>query len=134
MRDSQIGEALVTALPELAADLEDYVAEWAGGPERPGPYSLSSDVLCPSLQRWLESGHSSDQLRRALVLLDQLAQDPNPEIRFWVADIATWLIQEPRWLQAARPFLGRHFGRLVRRAWYEAFGTAVWQRWLPPWW
>ena len=131
MQVHEIGEAMVRALPELSADLESYRAEWKS--EAPGPYNISCDVLFPAVKRWLESGDSSDQLRRAFLFLEQLAIEPNREVRFWVNDVAVWLIQEDHWLKAARPFLGRRFGRLVRTRWYESFGTQPWERWFQPW-
>jgi hypothetical protein len=133
MQHSEIGEALVNALPELSADLAGYRAEWTVGPERPGPYNISCDVLFPALKRWLESGDSNDQLRRTFLVLEQLANEPDQEVHYWVNDVAEWLTQETQWLKAAQPFFGPHFGRLVRRRWYECFGTSPLQRWFPPW-
>ena len=45
MQASEIGKGIVAALPELSADLESYRAEWESGPDAPGPYNISCDVL-----------------------------------------------------------------------------------------
>jgi hypothetical protein len=131
MQYSEIGAALVRALPELSGPLDSYYAEWT--PESPGPYNISCDVLFPTVTRWLESSDSRDQLRRTFLFLEQLAAESDREVQYWLNDVADWLTQDNEWLKVSRPFLGFRFRRLVRARWYESFGTRPWQRWMQPW-
>jgi hypothetical protein len=131
MQLSEIGDAIVGALPELSADLENYHAEWA--PDEPGAYNISCDVLFPFLGRWLESSASRDQLRRTFSLLERLSQEPDQEVHFWVNDVVSWLVQHDAWLTAAQPFLGPRFAGLVRQHQDEVAAYRSKRRWWQFW-
>ena len=131
MQLSEIGDAIVEALPELSADLENYHADWA--PDEPGAYNISCDVLFPALERWLESFTSIDQLHRAFDLLERMAHDPDQEVHFWVNDVVTWLIQNDTWVAAAAPFLGERFIWLINQHQSEIAEFKSNRRWWQFW-
>jgi hypothetical protein len=131
MQLSEIGDAIVDALPELSADLETCHAEWA--PDVPGAYNIADTVLWPALERWLVAENAADPLKRGFDLLEQLSLDPDQETHFWVNEQVSWLMQSEAWVAAASPFLGPNLTRLIQRHRAEIEEWKSRQRWWQFW-
>ena len=111
MHLEDVCNAIKARLPELVAALSEYDARWA--PETPGAYNISADVLFPALERWLGERDNDDGLQRAFALLEELSQESDAEVRYWVNDVVSWLLQRDEWIVTARPYLGRSLSGLI---------------------
>lgn len=67
-------------LPETSSALEDYRANWHLDVE-PGAINRSDEVLVPFVENCLEKDCADDLLRRMFAFIEELASDPEAEIR-----------------------------------------------------
>ncbi len=74
-----LGDALVSRLPQLRRTYEKEM-EWWGGDD-PGPHNLFSAVLNPNLISMLSAGGPIDELERAFAFLEELAQHDDIRVR-----------------------------------------------------
>jgi len=95
----EIGDRMVDALPELSSALEDYFASWKLEGE-PGPINLTDEILLPFVEKRLEEQGSEEVLGRAFEFIEQLAADPEAEIREVAAEIVSCLAPHPKFRDA----------------------------------
>jgi hypothetical protein len=111
----QVGERIVAALPELTDAFESCLEQWR--PELPGAVNVADDVLTPALDRWLESDSDEDLLRRAFGVIEELAADPDLDIRDAVqVGVVNWIAQDPQWVSVAERFMGPKTREMLERS------------------
>lgn len=100
----QVGERIVTALPELSEAFERCLEDWQ--PDLPGAVNVADDVLTPALDRWLDADEE-DVLRRAFAVVEDLATDEDPDIRDAMqVGVVNWIAQDAKWVRVAKRFMG----------------------------
>ena len=86
------------ALPELSADLEDYYANWKV-PGEPGAINLTDEILVPFVGKCVD-GSAEEVLGRAFGFVEELASDPEAEIREVAQEVVNYLASNPGFVGA----------------------------------
>jgi hypothetical protein len=113
----EIGDRMAAALPELADEIAqlsgDYEANLGSGP---GPINLIDEVLTPAMRTWLADAAACEaSLRRAFGFLEELAADPEAEIREVAQITANCLAGAPR-LDRAAAWIGPRMREMFQRS------------------
>src|SRR5262245_1420168 len=119
----QVGERIIAALPELAEAFESYLEQWQ--PDLPGAVNVADDVLTPALDRWLEADSDEDLLRRAFGVIEELATDPDANIRDAIqVGVVNWISQDSQWLRVGRRFMGPKTREMLEKSGIQPPGPA----------
>lgn len=109
-----VGDRMVDAIPELSAAFEDYVANWKA-PGSPGAINLTDALLVPFVEAILEDESRAGVLQRALNFIEELASDPEGEIREVAQEAVNCLAPNRKFVQAI-PLMGAKTQQLLQRS------------------
>lgn len=105
---------MVSAIPELAGALEEYIADWDGMDVDPGPINITDEVLIPFVERCLRDVEAStSSLQRAFRFIEELASDEDAEIRD-VAQVAVNSLSENANLDRVAFLIGPKMREMLR--------------------
>jgi len=125
MRWETLDRDLEHRLPELSAGLDRERQLWA--PDPPGQDIVLGDVLVPYVLQLMRTASThSDELRRALAVVDDLAANPDPKLE-WLAVISVLeaLEDHPELLERSLQWLGPAArSRLPTREWVRIHADA----------
>jgi hypothetical protein len=110
----EVGDRMVEAIPELSAVFEDYVADWKA-PGAPGAINLTDELLVPFVEELLEDESRVGVLQRALNFIEDLASDPESEIREVAQETVNCLAPNRKFLEAV-PLMGAKTQQLLERS------------------
>ncbi|MBD2185315.1 hypothetical protein H6S82_09850 [Planktothrix sp. FACHB-1355] len=100
-----LGEHLVTAIPELRSQYESELEWW--GDEQSGAHIIFGDILNPYLISLLELGDREDTIKRIFAFLEQLANHEDTQIQEVVAvTVCERLGDNKNLLAKARQYMG----------------------------
>ena len=106
-----LGEQLVTAIPELRSQYESELEWW--GDEQPGAHIIFGDILNPYLISLLELGDRENTIKRIFAFLEQLANYEDSQIQEVVTvTVCERLGDRKDLLAKARQYMGNNTLRL----------------------
>jgi hypothetical protein len=113
---------LLKRIPELILPYRQVLRQWGG--EQPGQHIIFEEVLIPFLFSELQSSKAKPLLRKAFVLLEDMASHPDGDVR----DVVGEAVGESFWghddlLSRARKFMGPETKKVIDAAWSLRFGT-----------
>ena len=107
----EIGDRMVAMLPELSAAREEFVEWWKPG--SPGPINLIDELLTPFIRELLKDQSREDVLRRAFVFIEELASDPDADIREVAQETIDCIVSDEGFFDAM-PLMGPKMREMVR--------------------
>ena len=110
----EVGDRMVDAIPELSAAFEDYVAAWKA-PGTPGAINLTDELLVPFVEEILEDESRAGVLQRALNFIEDLASDPEAEIREVAQETVNCLAPNRKFIGASHR-MGAKTQQLLQRS------------------
>jgi hypothetical protein len=113
----QLNSLLLARFPQFRVGYEDLLT-WR---KDPGTHLVFSSLFTPHVIALLENGAESNaELARAFQFVEELAQSEASGVReVLVESVLDSLVEEPRWVRSAWPFMGektRSFVQAIAKA------------------
>ena len=105
MTYSDLNDELISRLPMLFEGYASLKAMWDG--DEPGPHIVFEDVLVPFVEEMLRDDQENPLLRDAFAFLEELATNPDQEVRSVLgASVLERLASDPSIVAASRKHMG----------------------------